>query len=184
MLREVREKYIARLCQHPEEHGFSEIKFIHSPQITISRWVRQRCLYTCSQKHKLDVSPPMSPTAEDTFKTLDEYRFGLMLRREEELPRSDGVEEMWLDFERSMVEAENEAFIRGYGKAFCIGAGNCLFCHHDNEMRPCQFGTKTRPTLEAIGVNLYETFEMIAWEKYLVRQESDPFQLFGLLLLE
>ncbi|MBI1292041.1 hypothetical protein GC173_12485, partial [bacterium] len=68
---EVREKYIARLLNDPASHGYSEIKFIHTPQVVVSRWVRQRCQYLCRSSRQSDLCPPFSPTADDTLKMLD-----------------------------------------------------------------------------------------------------------------
>lgn len=181
---EVREKYIARLLNEPEASGFTEIKFIHSPQIVTSRWVRLRCQYLCNHKRQSDTVPPFSPSTEEISDILEEYKFGLMFRRQVPIPLQRDHQTLWGEFEQAMVEAENEAFIRGYNKAFATGVGNCLFCHHDDSMRPCDFAGKRRPTLEAVGINLSDTLEMIGWEQHLIRDPEEDFQFFGLLLLE
>jgi len=181
---ELREKFVGRLLQSPGRLGFTEIRFIHVPQVQVSSWVRLRCQYHCHQARQSDLSPPFSPTAADTREILDDYKYGLMVRREEEIPFSRDYQEVWRDFEKALLEAEHECFVRGYGKAFAVASGNCMFCHHDDSIRPCTYPEKSRPTLEAIGVNLHETLDMIAWEGYLVRDSGDPFSLFGLLLLE
>lgn len=181
---EVREKYVARLINDPEHHGFSAIKFIHMPQIVTARWVRLRCQYLCRYTRQSDLCPPFSPSSEDTAHLIEDYKFGLFMHRVEAYPLRKEYQQVWLEFQEAMVEAENEAFVRGYGKAFAVAAGNCVFCHHDDSIRPCDYPGKSRPTLEAIGVNLYDTLDMIGWEKYLVREPDGPFHLFGLMLLE
>ena len=181
---EVREKYIARLLNEPTQLGFTAIKFIHMPQIVTSRWVRQRCQYTCRYTRQSDLCPPFSPSTEETSRLIEEYKFGLIVRRDEPFPFRKDYHEVWNEFQNALVEAENEAFIRGYGKAFAVAAGNCIFCHHDDSIRPCEYPGKSRPTLEAIGVNLYDTLDMIGWEELLLRDPDSPFSLFGLLLLE
>lgn len=181
---EIREKYVARLINDPFTHGFTEIKFIHMPQIVTARWVRQRCQYMCLAARQSDLCPPFSPSAEDTAKMIDEFKFGLFVRREIPLPFEKDHRELWADFADAMTAAENESFVRGYGKAFALAAGNCIYCHHDDSIRPCDYPGKKRPTLEAVGVNLHDTLDMIGWEHYLIRDAEDPFQFFGLLLLE
>jgi len=181
---EVREKFIARVLNNPDTLGFTDCKFIHSPQLCVAHWVRQRCLYTCHAARQSDVTPPFSPTPELTLKMLEEYKFGLILRREVPIPFPKDSQETWLEFEQGLVTAENEAFVRGYGKAFALAAGNCLFCHHDDSLRPCDYREKRRPTLEAIGINLQDTLAMIAWDHLLTRDPDDPFSMFGVLLLE
>jgi predicted metal-binding protein len=181
---EVREKYIARLLKDPTAFGFTEIKFVHAPQVQYSRAIRLRCQYTCHGAGSSVLTPPHSPTMEEAQRMIDEFKFGVFVRREIPAPLPADFAEVWRDFEQSLVEAENESFIRGYGRAFAVASGNCLYCHHDESMRPCTFGGKRRPTLEAIGINLHDTFNMMAWEHHLVREPDAAFNLFGLLMLE
>jgi predicted metal-binding protein len=181
---EMREKYVARLINEPTRYGFTEIKMINAPQVQLARNVRQRCWYLCKAANQLDTTPPVTPTADDTQLMLDEYKFGLFLRKEVGFPFPVDFDPIWLEFQESMVNAERESFVRGYGKAFAIASGNCLCGHHDDSLRPCNFAGRKRPTLESIGVSLYDTLGLIGWDDYLVRDPHQPFQLFGLLLLE
>lgn len=181
---EVREKYIARVLANPANNGFTEIKFVHTAQILTAKSTRLRCQYTCRHTRQSDFTPPFSLSTEDARQMLDEYKYGLMMRTELAHPFDQPFEQVWRDFEGALLKIEQIAFIRGYGKAFVLAAGNCLFGHHDDSVRPCEFPGKSRPTLEAIGIDLHETFSVIAWNHHLVREESDPFQLFGLLVLE
>ncbi len=181
---EVREKYIARVMNSPEEHGFTNVKFVHTPQLATASWVRLRCQYTCRNARKSDFVPPFSPTVDDTIRMMEEYKFGLLVRREEPVPLRLPNGDVWSAFQDSLIHSEQECATRGYGKAFALAVGNCLFCHHDDSMRPCDFNAKKRPTLEAIGFNMHDTLKMLAWEHYLVREPGDPMSLFGLLLLE
>ena len=181
---EMREKYIARLINEPKPSGFTEVKMVNAPQIATARWMRQRCWYLCEASHEVDTVPPLSPSADETQAVLEEFRFGLMISKEVGFPFPQNFDPVWLDFQRSLTNAENQAFVRGYGKAFLIGSGNCLFGHHDDSLRPCRFAGKKRPTMEAVGINLHETLNMIGWDDLRVRDPHEPFQMFGLLLLE
>ncbi len=181
---EMREKFLARVLNAPADFGFTEIKFIHSPQIFVNTWVRLRCQYQCPAAHASGLTPPRTLTADDTTRLLDEYRFGIMARREVPVPFPRPCGELWREFQDDLLRAEHECFVRGYGKAFALAAGNCLFGHHDDTMRPCTFPGKNRPTLESIGINLHETLAVLAWEHLVVRDPEDPLPFFGLLLLE
>ncbi|MCC6546974.1 DUF2284 domain-containing protein [Candidatus Sumerlaeota bacterium] len=180
----MRERYIARLMSEPWQQNFTAIKFVHMPQIVVNPWVRQRCQFLCTQSRQSDLCPPFSPNAAETAKVLEDYKFGLMIRREETVPFTREVREVWREFQDALVEVENESFVRGYGKAFAMATGNCVFCHHDDSLRPCEFIGKRRPTMEAIGINLYDTLDMIGWRDMLFREVEEPLNLFGLLLLE
>jgi predicted metal-binding protein len=180
---EVREHYIAQLMRNPKDHGLTEAKFVHAPHIITAHSTRLRCQYLCHTKGQSAVCPPSSPTQLDTIKILEEYRFGLMLRREIEAG-TEKDPEVWASFQAAMLFAEGESSRRGYSKAFAIGVGNCIYQHLSDDTRPCEYPGKSRPTLEAIGVNLTETLDILGWDAYLVRKPQDPFQMFALLLLE
>ncbi len=180
---EVRELYVARLMKHPEEFGVSEVKFIHAPHIILAHSTRLRCQYLCAQQRQSTLCPPFSPTQQDTARTLEEYRFGLMLRREVPPGGEDAASE-WRRFHDAVIEAEGECFRRGYSKAFAVAIGNCVYQHLDDSARPCDYPSKSRPTLEAVGVNLTDTLDLLGWDRHVVREPGEPLQMFALLLLE
>ncbi|MEQ8819766.1 MAG: DUF2284 domain-containing protein [Sumerlaeia bacterium] len=180
---EVRERYVARLINKPDSIGLSEIKFIHTPQVFTTRATRLRCQYTCSMTRQSDTVPPHCPTAPEAREILDEYKFGLMIRREEPFGERDAGQ-VWREFYQQIMGMEAECLTRGYSRAFAIAIGNCLALHHDDSLRPCDYPGKSRPTLESLGIELKDTFDMLHWQKLLVREAGEPMQLFALLLLE
>ncbi len=180
---EVRERYIARLLHEPEAFGLTEAKFIHAPQIIVSRAIRLRCRYTCCQAHQSANVPPMSPGADETRGVLDEYRFGLILRREEPPSQSD-IRQVWQQFAAGILGVENECMLRGYPRSFAIAIGTCLYQHTDDSLRPCDYPMKSRPTFEAVGIELRETLEMVQWQHHAVREEGEALQLFSVVLLD
>lgn len=182
-MRELRERFVALMVNDPGLYGLSEVRFVHAPQIFTTRAVRLRCQYACSMTRQSDFSPPHSPTSSETREVLDEYRYGLLLRREEHGGRA-GSQAIYAPFADRVLAIESECWSRGYPRAFVPAIGTCLYQHHDDSLRPCDYASKMRPTLEAIGVELRDTFEMVHWQQYLNREPDGPLQLFALLLLE
>lgn len=180
---EVREAYIARLISFPSEMGFSEAKFLHAPQVLASHSARLRCQYLCHQQRQSALCPPFSPTHTDMLQAIAEYRFGLILRREAHLTAGSHLEE-WSAFHAAVLAAERESFRRGYARAFALAVGNCVHHHLDDDCRPCEFPGKSRPTLEAVGVNVPETLDVVGWSRFIVRRDGEPFQMLAVLLLE
>lgn len=181
---EVREKYIYRLINTPEKFGLTATKFIYMNQVFTSRATRMRCQYSCSMTRQCDKVPPLTFTAPETKETLAEFKFGIMVRQEVPLTSETNIKEVWEQFSDTMIKVERACQIRGYGKAAVLFVGNCLYCHHDDSLRSCDYTHKARPTCEAIGLELKSTLETIIWEDHLVRDEEEPFQLFSLLCLE
>ncbi|MCB2155118.1 DUF2284 domain-containing protein [bacterium] len=180
---EVRERYVARIMNDPAVFGLTEAKFIYSSQIFVNRSVRLRCQFTCDETRQSDLTPPYSPTVEETREMLGEYKYGLIVRLEEPFGQRDHLK-VWSDFSGTVLHTEKECLKRGYPRAFALAIGTCLYLHHDDRFRPCEFPGKQRPTLEALGIELKDTLEMVHWGDLINRDEDDPFQLFGVLLLE
>jgi len=182
-MKELREKFLGLLLQDPERFGMTEARFVHSPQVIVTRSVRLRCQYTCLQSRQCDLTPPMTPTSGETRAVLDEYKFGFMVRREETFGQRE-IRNVWREFADHMIHLEEECIVRGYPRSFALGIGNCLYLHHGDSLRPCDYPGKSRPTLESLGVELKDTFEILNWEEHLVREPGETFQMFGLLMIE
>ncbi len=183
MRMDTRDVFLSRVLQNPASLEFTEIHVIYAAQLIVSAGIRHRCQYSCALAHQSTFSPPITASSEDTRKMLDEYRYGLMVRREVPLSDED-VSKAWGSFAEKVLEFEHECFVRGYPKAFVPAIGTCLFGHLDETLRPCEYDGKSRPTFEAIGINLGESLEMINWENYLIRDAHDPFHMFAALMLE
>ncbi len=179
----VRERYVALLMNQPAEFGLSEVKFVHMPQISVGRAVRLRCQYACSHTRQSDLVPPHSPSSGETREILDEYRYGLFMRREEPFGERH-PDNLWREYTEQILRIERDATTQGYRRAFALAIGTCLHMHEDDTLRPCEFNGKARPTFESVGIDLKETLEMIQWHGLLAREPDDPFQLFSILLLE
>lgn len=183
-MRELRERFVALMVNDPGLYGLDEVRFVHAPQVFTSRGVRLRCQFACSMTRQSDFSPPHSPTAAETRDVLDEYRYGLLVRKEDHGGRNHDGAALYAPFADRVLAVESECWTRGYPRAFVPAIGTCLYQHHDDSLRPCEYASKRRPTLEAIGVELRDTFEMVHWTQYLEREIDGPMQLFALILLE
>ena len=68
---------------------------------------------------------------------------------------------------------ESRAFYDGHYLAFGLGAGSCRStmcsqasdCAALNDER-CRFPLKSRPSLEAVGIDVYRMFAQLGWEIY------------------
>ncbi len=60
-------------------------------------------------------------------------------------------------FHKRLLELERELFLAGHSEALAFGAGPCTVCKECPEDGHCRFPEKARPSLEACGVDVYET---------------------------
>ncbi|MCK9197118.1 MAG: DUF2284 domain-containing protein, partial [Syntrophales bacterium] len=56
-------------------------------------------------------------------------------------------------------ELEGEIFKEGHYKAFVYIAGPCSLCKECAKLKgiSCNFGNKTRPSMESCGIDVYQT---------------------------
>ncbi|MFQ5826230.1 MAG: DUF2284 domain-containing protein [Dehalococcoidia bacterium] len=183
-----------KLVAQALEGGASVAKLISAEDVFVAPWVRQKCQWGCRHFGKRFTCPPYAPSPEETAETLKMYQRALLvgfydLRRDEmqETPRR-------LDIHRLLYELERTAFLEGYHKALSYGAGPCRLCPEcpaEKLENPSLFYTKeckvpkeARPSMEAAGMDVYATAHRAGFELHVVRERSDPYNSFGLVLLE
>jgi predicted metal-binding protein len=78
------------------------------------------------------------------------------------------------------AKLEAHAINSGYTKATGLAAGSCLpvFCKgstcrviEDDE--PCRFPALARPSMEAVGINVFKLVQDVGWEIYPITKDSD-----------
>ena len=164
--------------------GITESKFVYTAQVKFANSSRLRCQYDCLAGEKKSMfHPPNTPGLEVSRDMLVEYRFGLLMRREVSAEPAPEMDE-WSKFSDTVLKIERKAFLKGYVRAFNLAIGTCQYLHRNDSFRPCLYPDKKRPTFEAVGIELLETLEMVAWHDYAQRTKDEPFQLFALLMLE
>ena len=81
------------------------------------------------------------------------------------------------------IAAKLEAYAinSGYTKSRGLAAGSCLpvFCKDSTcrvieEDRPCRFPSLARPSMEAVGINVFKLIQDVGWEIYPITKNSDP----------
>lgn len=180
---------INKISQSALDKGASSVKLIKAEDIIVENWVRQKCQYGCSGYARYFSCPPYSPTPEETKKRLQEYNLALLiefskLKAKEKQP----------DVHEIMYELEREAFLSGFYKAFAYAAGPCRLCkicpaseiENPNEYskKNCINPSKARPSMEACGINVFQTVRKANYKIDVVRSFDDCFSRFGLLLID
>lgn len=180
---------INKIVQSALEKGASSVKIIKAEDIIVENWVRQKCQYGCGGYARYFSCPPYSPTPEETKRRLQEYSFAMLV----EFSRLKAKERQ-PDVHEIMYELEREAFLSGYYKAFAYTAGPCRLCgictaseiENPNEYskKKCINPSKARPSMEACGINVFQTARKANYKIDVVRNIDDCFNRFGLLLIE
>jgi predicted metal-binding protein len=91
-----------------------------------------------------------------------------------------------LKFLDRLVELEGEMFKDGYYKSLVFLAGGCHLCKECSKGKgePCLHRDKSRPAMEACGIDVYQTARNNGFQIQPLREKSEPRNLFCLMLVD
>lgn len=162
--------------------GVSKAEIIETKNVVVENWVRLKCQYGCDGYGECLTCPPYSPSPDYIRKMISEYSRGLLMQIENissvNRPRlSPKLREI-------VAHLEREIFLDGYHKAFGLAAGPCRFCKACDTSEPCKHPYIARPSMEACGIDVYQTARNCGFELEVVRTEDCPYSLVALILIE
>ena len=160
--------YIAR------KEGFQRATIVKTAQIITSPWVRKKCQYGCDHYGKGLQCPPYGMKSETTREMIDSYSWGILV---EGMPPGR-------DFHARLLALEKKAFLGGYHKAFAFSAGHCPICDKCPEEGGCRFPGQARPSMEACGIDVYETAIQAGVYLQPVQEKMQYVKYIGLLMME
>ena len=176
------EKYWARVA----EGRPVEVKAIHPGSVVTAPWVRLKCQYGCAGYGKRYGCPPDSPTPEQTRKVLDCYERAILFHIEAAKKQGEKRTKLLNGFFEDLVDLEGDMFKDGFYRAFVFLAGPCHLCRECGKMKgePCKFGGRARPSLEACGIDVYQTARNAGFFIKPLREKSDTQNDYCLMLVD
>jgi predicted metal-binding protein len=161
--------------------GISKAEIVDTRNVVVGNWVRLKCQYGCGGYGECLTCPPYSPTPEYTRKMIGEYSKGLLIQIENitlmDRPRPGPR------LRKIVADLEREIFLDGYYKAFGMASGPCRFCKTCDTNEPCKHPYKARPSMEACGIDVYQTARNCGFELEVVRTEDCSYSYVALLLI-
>lgn len=180
---------IATLKESASRWGATSTRVIPIEDVCVEDWVLLKCEYGCKMYGKRFTCPPYAPSPDETRKTLSNYKKALLLEFKDLTDRAQ-----WRVIQKSMYELEREAFLLGFYRAFAYTCGACKLCDDcpsdDIEVptqfdkRKCKNRRSARPSMEACGIDVFQTARNGGYEMRVVHDENGCFDSFCLLLLE
>ncbi len=162
--------------------GVCKAEIIDTRKVVVENWVRLKCQYGCGGYGRYLTCPPYSPTPDYTRKMVGEYSQGLLMQIEN---LSSGTKlRLTSKLRNIVVELEREIFLDGYHKTFGMAAGPCRFCKTCDIQQPCEHPYRARPSMEACGIDVYQTARNCGFELEVVRTEDCPYSYVALILIE
>jgi predicted metal-binding protein len=161
-----------RLLALAEDKGAVSAQVIAVDKIECDERTMYKCMYGCPAYNRCLMCPPFTPSPVDFARDLKKYEWAVL------------VEANLADLNELVVELEHEAMRRGHYLALGLKAGPCLLCPECVPPgEPCREPLKARPSMEAMGINVFATLSKLGINREL-KSPSDDFTTWGLVLVE
>jgi predicted metal-binding protein len=171
-----------RYARRARSLGVSKARIIDAASVATGNWVRLKCQYGCGGYGASLSCPPYSPTPEYTRAMLGEYSKGLLMQLEDTDPRR--LTSTTRALRRIVSDLEREIFLDGFHKAFGMASGPCELCRACDTSGPCKHPYQARPSMEACGIDVYQTARNNGFRLEVVRSEDSLCSFMALILIE
>jgi predicted metal-binding protein len=164
----------------------AEAKVIHPASVVTAPWVRLKCHYGCEMYGREYCCPPETPSPEETRELLDGYNRAILFHYQAGKKGGDNRSMTRRAFLDEIEELEGEMFKDGYYTAFALLSGPCRLCVEcaKSKNKPCNFGSRARPSMESCGIDVYQT----AWNNEFpiqpLRHKGEIQNLYCLMLVD
>ncbi|ACB85735.1 DUF2284 domain-containing protein [Natranaerobius thermophilus] len=175
--------------QHVEDlinkYGFQDYKWIDSKEIVVKQWVRFKCLFMCDTYGTKAVCPPNMPTVQECEKFFSEYSKAVILRIQVPAYHGDKDSEVFREIDKNLIELEKEIFYAGYYKVMAFLATICYQCQDcPREMTDCVYKQWSRPTPEALGVDVFETVKKVGYPIEVLSNYQQQMNRYAIIMIE
>ena len=164
----------------------AEAKGIHPSSVVTAPWVRLKCQFGCTGYGKGYCCPPDTPGPEETRAILGAYHRAMLFHIRGAKQAEQSRRKYLMTFFETLVELEGKMFKDGFYKAFVLLAGPCELCKECAKQsgRPCTFGFKARPSMEACGIDVYQTARNNGFFIQPLREQSETQDCYCLMLVD
>jgi predicted metal-binding protein len=196
--------------------GASDARTVLTDSLVVQERARAKCsIPKCAEYGTNLHCPPHSPKAEEIREILSDFTYGLAIKLDINPEYAAGAEIQNCYLKRKLDEAgryrslgkeykkmffivseiESKAFYDGYYFAMGFAAGSCknvfcfkLECQGLKSGESCRMALRARPSMEAVGFDVFGMANALGWVIYPIGGKSEPCDvptasLVGLILI-
>ena len=175
---------LEKYCVRAIERGATHAKQIHPGTFITAAWVRLKCQFGCAAYNMGYCCPPHTPTPEQTRAIIDCYHRAILFHRE--IPYTAERRKRTKQYHNMLIDLEGEMFKDGYYKAFVFLSGPCRLCRECAKFEGalCKFGDRARPSMEACGIDVYQTAWNNGFKITTLRERTETQNQYCLMLVD
>lgn len=168
-----------------EKRGYSDYKWIDPADIIVSRWVRMKCMYGCSEYGQAATCPPNVPSLEACEGFFLEYSRAVIIHFEKEVEKPEDRFAWTRKTNIRLLEAEKDIFCSGFQKAFLLFMDSCNICKScQGKKEDCVEPKMSRPTPEALGIDVFSTVRQAGYPIEVLSDYTQKMNRYAFLLIE
>lgn len=171
------------------ELGIGDFRWVNpKTDVPVYQWVRFHCMFGCQDYGVCGTCAPIVPSVAVCREMLSEYDHALLIHEHMPYEDAESYRKQAALLSRRHLKAEKSLFLNGFYKAFLLPFTNCLICPEcaakNGNRSACRNKRDSRPGIEAVGIDVYETARKAGYHIEVVRERGDPTDRFSLLLVE
>lgn len=183
------EEHLEKYREKALELGATQAKIVRAEDIPVDERVALKCqIPRCFGYGVSAHCPPNTIKPEELRELLKQYSWAVLFVKD--VPPEVIVRDKSTIKERVAVyqqifkivsEVESMAFYDGHYLAFGFGAGSCrhTFCGQQEnclalEGKRCRFSLLSRPSMEAVGIDVYKMVSSAGWDIYPIGSNAKP----------
>jgi predicted metal-binding protein len=177
-------KFLAELKKKALESGANDATIIDAKMISIEDEIITFCQNPrCGSYAKSANCPPYAMQPVETRKLVSQFSKALLFKTdvEPEILMSELQHSAFKVIFQIAARLETHAIQSGYKHAQGLAAGSCLpvfckgkTCRVIEGDKECRYPTLARPSMEAVGMNVFKLIQKVGWEIYPITRDSDP----------
>jgi len=185
--------FLEKLKKHALDLGANDVKIISAGIISVQDEIIEMCREPLCEGYGTSINcPPHAMTPREFREEIRQFQHALLFKIDvaPEFLLSENRYEAFRKIYEIAVQLENLSIDTGYSLSKSLAVGSCkpVFCK-DYECQAlidgtsCRYPDLARPSMEALGINVFKLIEDVGWEIYPITGESDPATVpFGLLV--
>ena len=183
-------KSLENYCERAIKAGAVHAVITSPDYITTAPWVQWKCKFGCPDYGKWCCCPPRVPNYEETRQVLDSYNQLILLHfqyrfQSNKWPAGGAEYQRFKKHVEYVIDLERGLFLDGFYRAFAMPHEPCQMCKEcaPVENNPCSFPEKARPSMESVGIDVYQTAFNHNLPLHPVRSEQDICNWYALVLV-
>ncbi len=166
-------------------HGLEDYQRLDPRKVVVADWVRMKCRFGCPDFGRVAVCPPQVPSVDDCRLFFQDYDEAVVFHFQKSFSKPEDRFAWTRTLNRELLKVEREVFLAGYRKAFLLFLDSCNLCPECSGKREtCKLPYQSRPTPEALGVDVYATVSRLGYPIRVLASYEEPMNRYAFLLIE